>query len=384
MVYLDNAATSGYKPKQVIDAVNNALKNYSVNPGRSGYSLSIASAEKVYETRKKAAEFFGFDAPERVVFTKNCTESANLVLKGVLEKGDHVLISNLEHNAVARPIYEMYREKQIEFDVFDAFGDVVMNIKEKVKNNTKLIFCTHASNAFGKILDIERIGQFAKENGILFAVDAAQTAGVLPINMNSMNIDFLCVAPHKGLYSPVGIGLLLCKADVNKTIIQGGTGTNSLELLQPEQMPEKLESGTLNLCGIFGVSAGIDFVKQKGLKQIANYENNLINHLKNGLHNIKDVIVYDGDWDSVPLVSFNIKGVATEDVSKYLDKHGIAVRAGYHCAPLAHTALNTKDTGSVRVSVGLFNSKKDICYFLNVIKTFVSNYNLKSKKISYF
>ena len=279
MIYFDNAATTGKKPQNVIKATLTALSEYSANPGRSGHTLSVKTADAIYRIREKAANFFGATGAEKVVFTLNCTHAINCVIKGVLKKGDHVIVSTFEHNAVMRPLKKIgnpYSEAKV--SLFDD-EETVEEFKRLIKPNTRMIICTGASNVFGKLLPIEKIGKLCAERGILFAVDAAQIAGVIPVNMQKMHIDFLCAAPHKGLYAPMGTGILIAEKYIENTVLEGGTGTNSAQLTQPEYLPERLESGTLNVPGILGIGAGIDFVNSIGLEKIYNYEMNLIRRL---------------------------------------------------------------------------------------------------------
>ena len=258
MIYFDNAATTGIKPPSVVAAVKYALENLSANPGRSGHQASAKAAELVYKAREKVALFFGAEGAENVVFTLNCTHSANCILKGVLRRGDHVVVSSMEHNAVVRPLVKTGVSYSVAKVSLTDDGETLKSFAQSIKPNTRLIFCTGASNVTGKILRIQRIGELCRKRGILFAVDAAQTAGVLPIDMQKQNIDFLCVAPHKGLYAPMGTGILIARKNIINTVLEGGTGTNSLELKQPPDLPERLESGTLNLPGIAGISAGME------------------------------------------------------------------------------------------------------------------------------
>ena len=372
MIYFDNAATSGVKPPQVIKAVENTLKNLSANPGRSGHRAAIATAEEVFKAREKIADFFGAKAVENVIFTMNCTHSINCVLKGILRRGDHIIISSLEHNAVVRPLKKM----GISFDVarvdFEDEGETIYEFKRKFKTNTKMVFCTSASNVFGKALPIKAIGKLCKERGVLFGVDAAQTAGVMPINMTDFGIDFLCIAAHKGLYAPMGIGILITEKFLPETIIEGGTGTNSQELTQPMVLPERLESGTLNVPGIMGASAGIDFVKKMGVEKIYDHEMKLTEQLYEGLRNIEGIKLYTPfpeRFKFSPVLSFNYGDFSSEEVSRLLSEKNIAVRAGLHCAPFAHTAAGTLEQGTVRVSVSAFNNQNEIKTLLNALKT---------------
>ena len=371
MIYFDNAATTGKKPTEVIRAVDGALRELSANPGRSGHNASLKTADAVYSVREKTAEFFGASGAENVVFTLNCTHSINCVIKGVLKKGEHAVTSSLEHNSVMRPLIK----EEIPFDTaYVSLADDSLTLREferKIRPNTRLVICTGASNVLGKTLPIAEIGALCRERGVLFAVDAAQIAGVMPINMRQMNIDYLCVAPHKGLYAPMGIGVLICEKPIENTIIEGGTGTNSAELVQPEGLPERLESGTVNVPEIMGLSAGIDYVKGVGIKKIYSHEMKLIRYLYKELSKNDRVQLYtpepkDGDY--APVLSFNVHGKTSAEVSQYLNGKGIAVRGGLHCAPLAHRQIGTLDIGAVRVSVAAFNTPAEITSLIKAIK----------------
>ena len=371
MIYFDNAATTGKKPENVIKAVMEALQKHSINPGRSGYRESINTAEEIYKVREKVASFFNCNEPQNVVFTPNCTQSINYVLKGVLNYGDHVVVSSLEHNAVMRPLLK----KRNSYTVANVSSDdnvTVENFKKSIKPNTKLVFCTAASNVNGKILPLKKIGRICREKGVLFGVDAAQLAGVCKIDVKEMNIDFLCVAAHKGFYAPMGIGVLICEKNIPNTVIEGGTGTNSLEMSQPLQLPEKLESGTVNVPAIFGLSAGIDFVNKTGIEKIYNHEMELIQYIYKNLSFNPYVILYTPypeKYDFAPVLSFNLKGLKSNETGDFLAKKDIAVRAGYHCAPMAHKQMNTLETGTVRISVSAFNSLKETDKFLYILNS---------------
>ncbi len=371
MIYFDNAATTGVKPPEVIKAVDNALKMYSANPGRSGHAAALRTAEAVYKVREKTADFFGAKSPENVVFTMNCTHSINCVLKGVLRPGDHVVISSLEHNAVVRPLKKI----GVSFDVakisFTDESETVEEFKRRLKPHTKMVFITAASNVFGKILPLKAIGKLCRDRGILFAVDAAQLAGVIPINMQETGIDFLCVAPHKGLYAPMGIGILITEKFIPNTLIEGGTGTNSLEFVQPQVLPERMESGTLNLPGIMGISAGIDYLKKMGMERIYLHEMGLIEKIYNSLERmpfVKLYTPYPKASEYAPVLSFNYGDLSSEETGMLLAKMGIAVRAGLHCAPLAHKYAGTAERGTVRVSVSAFNNQKEVHGFIEALK----------------
>ncbi|MBR5922205.1 MAG: aminotransferase class V-fold PLP-dependent enzyme [Clostridia bacterium] len=370
MINFDNAATTGRKPESVISAVSRALRVYSANPGRGGHDLSVEAARAVYSVREKTASFFGASGGEKVIFTANCTASVNYVLKGFLGRNDHVIISDLEHNAVVRPLKKI--GAKVSVANVDLLSDekTVRNFASHITESTKLIFCTAASNVCGRALPIGKIGELCKSRGVAFGVDAAQTAGVVPIDMERMNIDFLCVAPHKGLYAPMGIGILIACRDIGDTLLEGGTGTNSLSEYQPDMMPERYESGTLNVPAIMGVSAGIDFSRRQNFKAYAN-EMNHIRRIYESFEKMPHVRLYtpyteDGMY--MPLLSFNVENIGSEQVAEYLNKKGIAVRAGLHCAPLAHRKLKTEDGGTVRIAPSVFTTAAEVDYLISQVK----------------
>ena len=366
MIYLDNAATTGKKPVNVIKAVNNALINFSANPGRSGHDLSLKTAEQIVKCRANIKTFFNSSDENNVCFTYNCTHAINIVLNGVLNSGDHIIISSLEHNAVFRPVNYLKINKGIEFDVaeVDLLDDEITlkNIEKLFKKNTKMVFLTAASNVIGKKLPLKEIGELCKDNNILFGVDAAQAAGIIKIDMKKLNINFLCFAPHKGFYAPTGLGVLITEKYLNNILISGGTGVNSLEPVQPEFMPERIESGTQNVPAIFGLKSGIEFVNSIGQQSIEKHEISLVRYAYQKLEKLGSEL-YSACPDSkgfVPVLSFNVKGFSSEEISSYLNKNNIAVRAGFHCSPLAHRQLKTIDRGTVRISPSIFNTKNDI------------------------
>ncbi len=370
MIYFDNAATTGAKPQSVVNAVNYALKNLCANPGRSGHSLSQRAAMMVYESRKLTADFFGSSGAEKVVFTPNCTASINYVLKGVLSHGDHIVISDLEHNAVMRPIMAMNVDFSMARVSLTDDEETLNNFKIAIKPNTKMIFCTAASNVLGKILPIKKIGELCRQKGILFGVDAAQAAGVIPIDMQDMNIDYLCIAAHKGLYCPMGLGILIAHGPIKKTIIEGGTGTDSIQLIQPDTLPEMLESGTVNLPAIASVSAGIDFLK--GHKDhLLKHENLLVKRLYEGLK-YSDTIFYTNPYyyGYAPVICFNVANLPSEQTADFLSKRGFALRAGLHCAPTAHKKIGTLKQGAVRFSPSIFNTTSQVDMLISQLKNF--------------
>lgn len=369
MIYLDNAATSFPKPSATMRAVNMSMQKYVGNPGRSGHKLSVASSKAVFKCREKLADFFGCSGAENVVFAQNCTMALNIALKGVLKgKKGHIIISDLEHNSVFRPISKLAESGNITFSVAKTSlyddEETLNSIKRLIRDDTIMIALTHASNLCGKVLPIEKIGKLALDNGIIFLVDAAQTAGIIPINMQKMCIDFLCVPGHKGLMGPFGTGALLSSGRYSlDTIIEGGNGTASLLAEMPDIMPEKLESGTLNVTGIVGLLAGIDYVNSKGIEKIYSHEISLARYAYDKLSKLKNVVLYTPrpkNYDYVATICFNLKDIPSEKVAEMLNQRNIAIRAGFHCASLAHQKLGTEKTGAVRISIGAFNTKDDI------------------------
>lgn len=376
MIYFDNAATTGRKPVGVIRAVDNALRVYSANPGRSGHKLSLSTASAVYGVRKKIADYFGASGAEKVIFTLNCTHSINCVIKGILKAGEHTVTSSLEHNSVIRPLIKTGANIDIaRVSLYDD-EETLNEFERLIRKDTRLVICTGASNVLGKILPIRKIGRLCREHGVLFAVDAAQTAGVLPINMREDCIDYLCIAPHKGLYAPMGIGVLICEGSIENTLIEGGTGTNSIEPFQPEYLPERLESGTLNVAGIMGASAGLDYVKSLGHNKIYKHELELCGYLYDELSRLDGIALYTPKPEYglyAPLLSFNVIGKASGETAEYLSDRGIAVRAGLHCAPSAHKQIGTLENGAVRVSVAAFNTADEIKMLVKVLKSYIKD-----------
>ncbi|MCI5599248.1 MAG: aminotransferase class V-fold PLP-dependent enzyme [Ruminococcus sp.] len=373
MIYLDNGATSFPKPLSVRQNVDISLKKFSANPGRSGHSLSLRAAKEIFECRKRLRELFNVNSEEEIIFTENCTMALNTVIFGLLNEGDHVLISSMEHNSVTRPL-ESLKDKGVTYSTFDYSYDdneTVDNVRNLIKPETKLVICTHASNVFGFRFPIERICALCHAYGILFCVDSAQSAGVFDIDVGTNQYDFVCMSGHKSLYGPMGTGVLILNNRNLKPLLYGGTGTESVRKSQPEGLPEKFESGTQNMNGISGLKAGVDFVKNRGIKNIYNHEYKLAKRLFNGLANNRKVITYNKSFDYgkvAPVVSFNIDGVYSEDLVAKLNKYGIMTRGGLHCSPLAHTTMNTIENGTVRVVPGAFNTINDINYLLNVIR----------------
>ena len=368
MIYFDNAATSSPKPMSVINAARNAMLNYSVNPGRGGYERSIKCSEMIYCVREKSAKLFNAKSAENIIFTQNCTTALNIVMQGLINSGDHFIISSLEHNAVYRTAVAL-KERGAWFDVANVYDNdeqTAAEFERLIKPNTKAIVCTHASNITGQILPIFKIGEICKRYDLIFIVDAAQTAGIIDIDIQKMNIDYLCIAPHKGLYAPLGTGILISDGKP-KPLIFGGTGSNSISEYQPEFTPDKYESGTLNVTGIAGIGAGIDFIKRN--KSAIEREKRLSERMHNELSKTDGVSIYSkADENHVPICLFNINGLASEETAQKLADRGIAVRAGLHCAPLAHGFIGTKDGGAVRAAFSVFNNESQVDMFVKSVR----------------
>ncbi len=379
MVYFDNAATTFPKPQSVQFAVSDAVRSYGGNPGRSGHRISMRVSEKVFEVRKKLADFFGTDA-EKIIFTLNCTHALNMAIKGVMKNKGHIITSCLEHNSVLRPLYAMKKEGKISYSVASVYEDDEETLKsfaDLICSDTKAIVCTYASNVSGKVLPIEKLAKLCKENGLIFIVDAAQAAGVFPINIKKMGIDILCAAGHKGLYGTTGTGVMAFGCDdIFETILEGGTGSNSLELSQPDFLPERFESGTLNTVGIISLGAGLDFIHSKGINSIYRYEMALCAHVYNEMKNMENINLISNNFalmKNAPIVSFNINGEDSSRVSEYLSEKGYMLRGGFHCAAVAHKYFKTEKQGAVRFSPGHFNKSGQINSFLYEIKKITKN-----------
>ena len=373
MVYFDNGSSTFPKPSSVIDAVTEAFTIYGGNPGRSANAMCRKTAAKIQSVRENIASFFGVENPLDVIFTSNCTHAANIALKGLLREGDHVIISDLDHNAVLRPVHTLAKRGLIQYNVAEIFTDTertVASFRRLIRAETRLIACSHASNVFGIRAPINEIGALCKAYGILFLVDAAQTAGVLDIDIPEAGIDYFCAAGHKGLYGPSGTGLLITsQSDILNTMIEGGTGTHSENYEQPREMPDYLESGTLNTVGIVGLDAGISFLREEG--NIYQREMTVATEIYRTLCDIERVRLYTANYaqgSHVPVISFNIEGLSGQESTMKLSQMGFALRGGLHCAPLAHKKMGTLDLGTARVSVGAFNTFQQAEQLCNAIK----------------
>lgn len=366
-IYLDNAAISFPKPKEVADAVYDFMINNGTSSGRGSYKKAMQSDYIVYECRKLIGNLFNFDDPKKVVFTSNVTDSLNIAIRGILKENDHVITSSLEHNAVWRCLKTLEKDINIKIDTVEYSKDGITNpedIKKYIRKDTALIVFTQASNVLGTIQPIKEIGKIARENKIVFLVDAAQSAGAMKIDIKEDNIDILAFTGHKSLLGPMGTGGLIINTDIDiKPLKAGGTGGDSAYDYQPDYYPNHLETGTSNVSGIAGLRAAIKFLNREGIDNIHNKEKELTKYALQRLETVKDIEIYGPkDCEKIlSVISFNIKNKRPEDISTILDqKYDIMLRAGLHCAPTAHSVINTKDRGSLRIGIGYFNTKDNI------------------------
>ena len=367
MIYLDNAATTRQKPQMVIDAVVQAMTTMG-NADRGAHDSALEASRKVYDTRYKLAKLFGCKRPDHVIFTCNSTEALNIAISGIFHPGDHVITTVMEHNSVLRPLYRLESEGKISLSFVSADKQGRPRMAEfetLIQPNTRAIVCTHASNLTGEIVDLMEVGRIAKENGLLLIVDASQTAGCVPIDMEAMNIDVLCFTGHKGIYGPQGTGGLCIREGVEiRPFKVGGSGIHSYMKHQPEEYPTRLEAGTLNSHGLMGLSAALDFLEETGVDTIAEKEHRLMMRFYNGVANLPGVKVY-GDFSEgharTAVVTLNIgdydSGAVADELSECYD---IATRAGAHCAPRMHEALGTVEQGAVRFSFSWFTTEEEV------------------------
>lgn len=363
MIYFDNAATTYPKPPAVIAAMSRALVRYGANPGRAGHAMSLETAEAVYDAREKCADFFGAQV-ENTVFMPNCTFALNTAIKGVLTGNSHAVISDIEHNAVLRPLYALSKSSGISYTQAVTGNDdsTVREFERCINRRTKAVICTLAGNVTGRIMPVKRIAEICRRNGICFIVDAAQGAGVLPIKLSD-GINIICAAGHKGLYGPMGTGLLVTDGKYRlKTLIEGGTGSLSKEPAQPDFLPDRFESGTINTAGAISLGAGVDFVNSKGIDNIRAHENALCRRFFDGVSKLPTVKLYSSDFDEryAPVIPFNIGDLPAEKASQLLSDAGFALRGGFHCAFPAHKKIGTADTGAVRFSPSVFNTISEV------------------------
>lgn len=377
MIYFDNAATTFPKPQEVTRAVVHHIQAHGGNPGRGAHPLALAAAEAVYDARSEISSFFGGGKPENVVFTQNATQALNLAIFGTVRAGDHVLISNLEHNSVFRPVAELCRRGVISYSVFDALGgeeETLIGIKKLLRRNTRVLICTHASNVCRKVLPLARISSFCRERGILHIADVSQSAGIYPVDMSD-GADIICAPGHKGLYGPQGTGFCLFADDFDfarlSPTVFGGNGINSAKPEMGHTPPESYEGGTLAAPAIAGLCRGVKFVKRLGTEKICAHENAISEKICSFLMKCDGVKVYLPYEKEGSILLLNADGISASELSASLGKKGVCTRAGMHCAPLAHEALGTAGD-ALRLSFSAFSTEReaeDFCrIFSEIIK----------------
>jgi len=380
LIYLDNSATAYPKPKEVYDFMFNFYKENGVSPGRSGYDLCIATEGMVSETRKMMTALFNGTDPNKLTFNYNASDSLNMIVDGILRKGDHVITSNLEHNSVLRPLYHKMHDGVIDvtYIPFDEKGYINPDdVKRAFRKNTRMVILNHASNVIGTVQPVGEVGKYCKEAGILFAIDASQSAGIVNIDMKAMNIDMLAFTGHKCLMGPTGIGGLCIAENVDiKGSRFGGTGVRSAHKFHLEEFPYRMECGTQNILGIAGLHAGQKWLREKGIDNIHKQEITLWDKLRKELQKIENVITYcaDSPENHIAVLSFNIRGIEAGEVGTMLDvDHNIACRTGLQCAPIVHEQMGTdKIHGTVRFGIGPFNTEEHINTAIEAVKEIAS------------
>ncbi len=382
MIYFDNAATTYPKPKSVLSAVSGAAVYYGGNPGRSGHRISLKTAEKVYEARRAVAELLGVPQVENVAFTLNCTHALNMAIKGVMAGGGHVVTSSLEHNSVMRPLYALSKSGKVTYSIAQVDEErpfiTLANFEKAILPETKAIVCTYASNVTGAVLPIKELGSLCKRKNIVFIVDAAQAAGILPVHMEKQQISVLCCAGHKSLMGVTGTGVMAVAPDIQlATVLEGGTGSASADIAQPDFLPDRFESGTANTVGILSLLAGAQFLKRRGIEEIYDHELSLCAQLYGDLSGKEGIRLYCPPirhGDRAPVLSFNIEGMTSMEAAELLDGEGFAVRAGLHCAPSAHRVLGTMETGTIRFSPGFSSKPAQVEMFAQAVKKIAKNH----------
>ena len=366
MIYYDNAATSYPKPKCVTERLKTCLKKYCGNPGRSSHFLALRAAEEIYSTRERIADLVKIPECEGVVFTHNATYALNMAIKTIIKEKCHVIVSDIEHNSVIRPLETLKNRLGIEYDSFDSEGNIGENITKLIRKDTACIVSTLASNVTGREISEQVLSKVASENGLDLILDASQAIGHREINLSATPCSALCAPAHKGLYGIQGSGFCIFRDTVRHAdFIEGGSGTDSINKYMPSLLPEGYEAGTLATPGICALGAGIDYIRSIGIDTIKTKANELSNEIKDRIDSIKNTVLYPS-YGSI--VSFNLKNTPSSEVARELDNYNICVRAGLHCAPSAHEKLGTLSTGCVRISISSFNSKREIDRFYKVLK----------------
>ncbi len=369
MIYFDSAATSFQKPGSVAAAMWEALASMS-SPGRGGYPAAARAADTAFQCRSELAELFGLKNPEQVVFTLNATHALNIAIKSLVPPGGTAVVSGYEHNAVTRPLETLGAKISVAAaPLFDAEG-VTEAFCHLITPNTNAVICSHVSNVFGFIQPVEEIAAICRSRGVPFIIDASQSAGILPLKMEALDASFIAMPGHKGLYGPQGTGVLLCGKGVStRTLLEGGTGSQSIQQIMPDFLPDRLEAGTLNMPGIAGLLAGVRYVRRGGLDKILAHEKHLTQMTLQGLEDLPGVKVYaaPGLRNQTGVLSLTAEGQDVEVIGSALAERGIAVRAGIHCAPYAHRTAGTLDSGTVRISFSDFNTPEEVARLLRAL-----------------
>jgi cysteine desulfurase/selenocysteine lyase len=383
VIYFDNAATSFPKPETVVEASMNYLKNSGGNPGRSGHRLSIEAGNVLFSARQSIAKLFSVSNPMRIIFTSNATEGLNLAILGTARAGFHVITSSMEHNSTIRPLKELESRGIISLTIVKCSSNGFLDPDDFIKSikpETKMAVINHASNSFGTLQPVREIGKICREKGIIFIVDAAQSAGIINIDINKDNIDMLAFSGHKSLYGPTGTGGLVISDSFDYKLVKplkfGGTGSFSDKIIQPDFLPDVFESGTPNSAGIYGLSAGLEFIDETGLDNIRLHKKNLVEYfVKKASEKVDGYINYiPADFIETGVVSFNIEGIQCSDVSEILsDEYEIMSRAGLQCTPLSHQTIGTFPDGTVRFSFGIYNTKEEIDNSISALKNISNN-----------
>jgi cysteine desulfurase family protein len=376
LIYLDNGATSFPKPQEVYASMDHFFRNFGVNPGRSGYDLCLEAGAVVEDTRKELTRFFNGTDPNRLCFSYNSTDALNLIIFGLLRRGDHAVTTTIEHNSVLRPLYHLWKDEGVEIDYvpFDSRGFVDPDdFVKRFKPHTRLVIVNHASNVIGTVQPVKEIGRYCRERGIPFAIDSSQSAGKIPIDIETMNIDIVAFTGHKSLFGPTGIGGLYVREGIEiRHTRAGGTGVRSAQRTHLDEYPYRLEYGTPNTMGIAGLRAGLRWIMKQGLDHIHQQEMKLTARLRDGLEDVEGVTLYVQDDLSghISIFLLNVDGLEAADTATMLDvDHNIACRSGLHCAPLVHEQLGTDRVhGAVRFGIGPFNTEDHIDKAVQAVK----------------
>ena len=372
MIYLDNAATTFPKPKCVIKTLTECVKKYCGNPGRSAHSLSMATSEKIFETRERVAKFIGVSTPENIVFTQNATYALNLAIKTTVEANSHILISDLEHNSVLRPIHALSEQMGVEYSVFKTGADMEKSIMENMQENTTCIVSTLASNVIGREVPIKKLSEISQKYGLTLIIDASQLIGHKKIDLSNTHCDVLCAPAHKALFGIQGAGFAVFLDDKKRnTIFEGGSGNDSNNPQMPDFLPERFEAGTVSSPSIISLLAGIDFIEGIGIGEIEEKIAFLTERCAEAINSINNAVLYEyGNG----VLSFNITEVPAEVIASELNKNGICTRSGLHCAPLAHKTIGTLGIGTVRISLSYLNNSREIDILYKTLRRVSNKY----------